>query len=94
MKNLKILMLVSLVLLLSGCADNVSFVEALTMEAVGFWYGLWHGTIAVIAFIWHWFDNDVAVYAIYNSGGWYDFGFLIGIGAFASTSCTTSFPRK
>ena len=26
------------------------------------------------------FDSDVAIYAIYNNGGWYDFGFCSGAG--------------
>lgn len=73
-------------LLLSGCADAVSFTDAARIEPVGFWYGLWHGVIAPIAWIISLFNDDVAVYAIYNNGGWYDFGFLIGVGAF-SVSC-------
>ena len=28
--------------------------------------------------------DDVAVYAYNNNGAWYDFGFLLGVGAFAS----------
>jgi hypothetical protein len=27
--------------------------------------------------------DDVAIYAVNNSGGWYDFGFLLGIGGFS-----------
>jgi hypothetical protein len=42
--------------------------------------------IAPFAFIWHFFDSSVAIYATYNNGGWYDFGFLIGVGGFASGS--------
>lgn len=68
------------VLLLTGCADKVSFVEAASHTAVGFWYGLWHGIISGWAFLISLFTDDVAVYAIYNNGGWYDFGFLWGVG--------------
>jgi hypothetical protein len=35
--------------------------------------------IAVIALIIHVFNEHVAVYAINNTGGWYDFGFLVGV---------------
>ena len=73
-----------LVLLLAGCADSMTFDEAAKVDPVGFWFGLWHGIIAVIAWIVSLFDDSVAIYAIYNNGGWYDFGFMLGIGAFAT----------
>ena len=67
-------------LLLSGCADHVTFQQAATHELVGFWSGLWHGIIAPIAWFISLFCDDVAIYAIYNNGGWYDFGFVLGAG--------------
>jgi hypothetical protein len=66
------------ILLLSSCADTVTLKEAANREPVGFWYGLWHGFILLISFIVSLFDPDVAIYATYNNGGWYDFGFLLG----------------
>ncbi len=45
----------------------------------GFFLGLWHGFIAPFAIVGHIFDSDVRMYAFPNSGGWYDFGFLLGI---------------
>ncbi|RLI63009.1 MAG: hypothetical protein DRO67_06410 [Candidatus Asgardarchaeum californiense] len=72
--------LFSLVVLLTGCADTVTCTQAIQMEPVGFWYGLWHGMITPIAWIVSLFDDDTAIYAIYNNGGWYDFGFIWGIG--------------
>ena len=68
--------------LLSGCADHQS-VEACVKgtHQYGFWGGLWHGTIAGFSFIGSWFSDDIAVYATNNNGGWYNFGFLLGIGA-------------
>jgi uncharacterized membrane protein HdeD (DUF308 family) len=74
------------VFLLTGCADTVGFTDAASREPVGFWYGLWHGIIAPIAWLVSLFDDDVAIYAIYNNGGWYDFGFMLGIGALGSAS--------
>jgi hypothetical protein len=50
----------------------------------GFWPGLWHGYIAPITFIVSLFDAGVGIYETENNGGWYNFGFLLGIGAFAS----------
>jgi len=68
-------------LLMVGCADHVGFSEAVSRQPVGFWYGLWHGVIIPLSWFVSLFNEDVAVYAIYNNGGWYDFGFIIGIGA-------------
>jgi len=48
-------------------------------EVPGFFGGLWHGLIAPIAFVGSLF-TDVRMYAFPNSGGWYDFGFLLGLG--------------
>jgi hypothetical protein len=87
----KLLILSILFLLLSGCADHVSVTESIKgIEQVGFLHGLWHGYISVFAFVISLFSDDVAVYAIYNNGGWYDFGFLLGVGAFASSSSKAS----
>lgn len=52
---------------------------------LGFLAGVWHGTIFVISFIFSLFNDDVAVYAANNSGGWYDFGFLLGLSATVSS---------
>jgi hypothetical protein len=65
-------------LLLWSCAPANTFALA---EGPGFWKGLWHGIIAPIAFVVSWFDSGVGIYDIANNGGWYDFGFLLGIGA-------------
>jgi len=73
-------------LFLSGCADTTSFTDAASRQPVGFWYGLWHGMIAPIAWIVSLFSDDVAIYAIYNNGGWYDFGFILGIGALGGSA--------
>jgi len=50
----------------------------------GFWAGLWHGIIAPLIFIIGLFSDKVKIYEIHNSGRWYDFGFMLGIGAYAS----------
>jgi|TARA_B100000315_G_scaffold173552_1_gene161979 hypothetical protein len=50
----------------------------------GFLLGLWHGAIAPFAFVGGLFPEEfpgVRMYAFPNDGSWYDFGFLIGIGA-------------
>lgn len=77
-------------LALSGCADTASFTTAATMKPVGFWYGLWHGMILPFAWLVSLFDSDVAIYAIYNNGGWYNFGFVVGVGALGGGSRSAS----
>ena len=78
-------LLVVVMICCTSCAD-VSHVEKclpVTEHTYGFWGGLWHGIIAPFAFIGELFSDDIAVYAHNNNGGWYDFGFVLGIGGFA-----------
>jgi len=86
MKIIKYGSLLLAMLLLTGCADSVSFEMAEKMMSVGFLHGLWHGMIAPIAFFGSLFASDIAIYAIYNNGGWYDFGYILGIGALIGSS--------
>ena len=71
-----------LVVIFTGCADVESVCAAPEAHIYGFWGGLWHGIIAAWAFIGSLFSDNIAVYAVNNNGGWYDFGFLLGVGAF------------
>ena len=80
MNKLKIILAMLMVVLITGCADSVSFEQASEMTSVGFWYGLWHGLIFPFSFIGSLFSDSITIYAIYNNGGWYDFGFFLGIG--------------
>jgi len=48
-------------------------------EIAGFWMGLWHGLIAPITFIVSLFNCDVGIYELHNNGGWYNFGFVLGL---------------
>ena len=90
MKNLKrnAMALSALIALLavSGCADHAALDVAATIEKVGFWHGLWYGFIFPFAWIVSLFDSGTAVYAIYNNGGWYDFGFFLGVGGLSATA--------
>lgn len=82
----------SVLLLLTACAAGDA--QFSPESPAGFWYGLWHGVIAVIALIIHLFNDAVAVYEVNNSGGWYDFGFLLGVitiwGGGCHVRCKTS----
>jgi hypothetical protein len=74
-----------LIILLSGCAVNQPVI-GLSGHEYGFWGGLWHGIIAPFDFIGMLFTDDIAVYAPHNNGGWYAFGFLLGIGSLGASS--------
>lgn len=47
--------------------------------AAGFLLGLWHGFIALFTFIISLFSDNVGVYEVHNNGGWYNFGFILGV---------------
>ena len=55
-------------------------------EPAGFFAGLWHGMIAPFVFWISLFSSGVRVYETNNKGRRYDFGFLLGVGAWASNS--------
>ena len=63
------------VLLLHGCATQPSLPSA--PQLPGFLHGLLHGFLILFSFIGSLF-TDVRIYAYPNSGGWYDFGYLLG----------------
>jgi hypothetical protein len=68
------------VVLFTGCADVTLIEECTKVTPYGFLGGLWHGIIAPFAFIGSIFSDDIAIYAVNNNGGWYDFGFVLGAG--------------
>lgn len=75
---------VMLIIFFSSCADvsQATIVYPEGEHTYGFWGGLWHGIIAPISLIGYLFSDDIAVFAQNNNGGWYMFGFLLGVGAF------------
>lgn len=71
-----------LVLVLAACAASGNEYVGTASDVrgtVGFWWGLWHGFIAPITFIVSLFTDSVGIYEVHNNGGWYDFGFLLGL---------------
>jgi hypothetical protein len=68
---------------LTACAATQAS-DAVAPTAPGFWLGLWHGFIFPIAWIVSLFADNVAVYAVPNNGGWYDFGYFLGIVVFGA----------
>ena len=81
----KTCLLLSLTFLLTACAAGDT--QFTSESPAGFWYGLWHGIISVIALIIHIFNDSVLVYETHNTGGWYDFGFLLGVITIWSGGC-------
>lgn len=68
-------------LLFSSCAEVQNIEACKVGHTYGFFGGLWHGIIAPVSFVVSLFSDTVAVWAVNNNGGWYTFGFLIGVGS-------------
>ena len=64
-------------------AGSDSKYKAPGARPAGFLGGLWHGIIAPITFIVSLFASEVSIYETNNNGRWYEFGFMLGIGAYA-----------
>jgi hypothetical protein len=77
MKKSFLFLLVALVagIFVTGCAtQSITNVT----NPPGFFRGLLHGFIILFSFIASLF-TDYRIYAFPNAGGWYDFGFLLGV---------------
>jgi len=94
--SFKFLALIPLMFLLASCAaGDIQFTSE---SPAGFWFGLWHGVISFISLIIHLFNDSVSVYELNNTGGWYDFGFLLGViciwGGGSHMSCKSAADKK
>jgi hypothetical protein len=75
--------MIGAMLLLSACAaTQAPDAVAHNPGTPGFLLGLWHGFIFPVAWVISLFADKVAVYAVPNDGGWYDFGYFLGIVVF------------
>ena len=90
LKNKPILVIFALFLLTSCAPGNLRF----DADPAGFWFGLWHGFISLVTFIISLFNDNVAIYEANNSGGWYDFGFILGVSIFFGGSSKSTCRRK
>ena len=80
-------MVLAVILVLAACAPGPNDAERTPSakgKVAGFWMGLWHGLISPITFVISLFNKNVRLYEVHNSGGWYNFGFVIGAGLFLS----------
>ena len=72
--------LLAAALALTACAQQAA--TAVAPDAPGFLEGLWHGFIFPVAWVISLFKSNAAIYAVPNDGGWYDFGYFLGIVVF------------
>ena len=79
MIRLRSLMVMAAALVLLSACTATQTVATTTATAPGFWPGVWHGFIFPVAFLVSLFSDQIAVYAVPNNGGWYDFGYFVGI---------------
>lgn len=87
MKKMYFVLAIIVLLSLSSCADvGINQTGCLTGHEYGFWGGLWHGIIAPFSFFGSLICDDISMYAVNNNGGWYDFGFVLGVGGLGFSS--------
>ena len=82
-KSLAITIIFLFLVLLTACAAGPNqLVNTPDDDGIvaGFWGGLWHGLVYGFAFIGSLFSDNIALYAVANNGGWYNFGFWLGAG--------------
>lgn len=68
---------------LNGCLPGPNAmvdVPVMDQSVAGFLMGLWHGIVAPFTFVISLFTENISLYEVHNSGGWYDFGFVLGAG--------------
>jgi hypothetical protein len=84
-KKYLIPLLVIIAMILTACAPGLNPMEDSTKpddEIAGFWLGLWHGFISLFTFFASLFNDNVRIYEVHNNGGWYNFGFILGVSMF------------
>ncbi|HEU4957292.1 MAG TPA: hypothetical protein VFT40_06670 [Sphingomicrobium sp.] len=78
MTRTRLFVLVAMALTVAACVAKQSM-SAVNPAAPGFLEGVWHGFIFPVAWIVSLFTDQIAVYQVPNNGGWYDFGYFVGI---------------
>ncbi len=76
------ILLIMVITGLIACTASPNALESMADAegtVAGFWLGLWQGFIALFAFIVSLFNDNVGVYEAHNNGGWYNFGFILGV---------------
>jgi len=80
-----IFIVIGLVFLVTSCLPGS--LEMTSDKPAGFFKGIWHGWLAPVSLIAHFFNPEIRIYETYNTGWWYDFGFYMAIvGGFGGLS--------
>lgn len=74
-KIIILLLLLICVTSLSSCAP-----KGYESNEAGFFSGIWHGFIIIFSLIGKVFGANIGIYAEHNTGFFYWFGFIIGLG--------------
>lgn len=90
MKTIYFLLILLVIAGLSGCAVYTPIEACVVDPPRGFWGGLIDGLVAPIALICSLFTDSIEFYSVNNNGGWYNFGFALGIGGLTGTSSSAS----
>ena len=94
MNKSRLLIACALVLMLSACANQIDAGVSQAPDSPGFLLGLWHGFIFPFSFVGSLFSPNIAVYAVPNNGGWYDFGYFLGVTVLGGGSVFGSKKRR
>jgi len=78
-KPILILALVAVMLLLVSCAPGSNPAAGTGGDEAGFWQGWWNGFTILFTWVVSLFNDNVGIYEVNNNGGWYDFGYLLGV---------------
>jgi len=70
-------LLVLLALILVNCFPGGA--KPATPHPAGFFSGVWHGWIAPLSLIIGFFNHNIRIYEVHNTGWWYDFGYYIAV---------------
>lgn len=82
-----LLLILATMLLMTACAPGDG--HATTEQPAGFLWGVWHGWIAPVSLIIGFFNKNIRIYEVFNTGHWYDVGFYIAIiGGFGGLALT------
>lgn len=83
MKRISLPLVIMLtIVLLNSCAPGPNDLIGNGEDVAGFWLGIWHGFITLFTFVISLFSDNVSIYEVNNNGGWYNFGYLVGVMGF------------
>ncbi len=84
------LLMVFLTLNFGAEANPMRNVENEEGKVDGFWQGLLHGWLAPVSFVISLFNKNVGIYEVFNNGGWYNLGFMLGLSSIVGWSASAS----